>query len=170
MSNSKSAQFEQNHVYAPQAPADSPDIQALRNFQMPKTLLTPTQNYGYAQAQQQINAGSNVPPGTTNPFQRAQLRTQGTTGVMGERSGALVTGSADYYRFKMAQLEALAGITKPEVKETKTYGYGPAPQGPSLLSSLIGAAGQVGSAALGAYLGAKPPATGTADMGGITGG
>jgi hypothetical protein len=124
-------------------PPDTPDIRAFREFQPDTTLLDPSLAYQFAVAQRDIeNRYASPFTGINNPVVSAALRDRALADLMEKRGTALRGGAFDVNRLRLAQLEALAGLTRPQlqmVKGTEPYGGG----GPSTVGGIASGAGAV---------------------------
>jgi hypothetical protein len=133
--------YHETQTYTNIAPPDTPDIQALRGFNVNDDLLEPTLNAQFAHAQTNLENEYDSPySGINNPYASARLKDLGRMNLMAQKGSALAQGAFNRQQLELAKQEALARLTAPQLVQTGKSGTAP---GQSILGSLIQGAGSV---------------------------
>ena len=134
--------FENNQEYKYFTPPDTEDIKALRGWN-PQS--DPTRPYQFARQRRDVLNLYNNPLGAyTTPELREQM-TRSALGELGQQEGqAAREEQYDFNNQKLGQLSTLAALTKPELQQTKSYGFNSGQQqGSGTLGSVIGAGASI---------------------------
>lgn len=125
---------------------ETPDIAAFRAYSPDLAMLQPAVDAQFEDARRQITDSYGAYSGIPSHVARNRLRDESLADLEGERAMALATGDENNKRIKMAQLEALANMTK----KTKSYGFGTQAQQSQggIGSALISGGAGIASAAI----------------------
>jgi hypothetical protein len=143
------APFEQTTEFEDEA-VDTPDIQAFRAFAPDTTMLSSTLSKRFGDRRNQINDSYGAYTGIPSQVARNRMRDEALAEVDEAEGLALAEGSSQAQALKMAQLEALAGLTGRRRTRQKQSGFNTQVVVPGQQSSGIGAAAISGGAGVAA--------------------
>ena len=125
---------------------ETADIAAFRAFNPSTALLSPAVDAQYAQAERDVDDQYGAYSGIPSAVARNRLRDLAKSELLRNKGLALAEGNTQANALRMAQLEAVANLTKGQ----KSYGYGSQldPNKGSTTNALIGGGASVGAAAI----------------------